>query len=697
MSNQSDKPVVVRSILRFGSLLVDCRRRVVVVGNKVRNLSAPYFNGLLLLIEKRPEVVSKAELEQALQVSADSLPKAIELIRKAIGDTAQTKKFIVSERGVGYRFIGQETAFESIEGRRPTGSQRETESPISFRGRRRYWVAVFACLCLVAAFLFRPRMPDPKLVGGTRVTYSTRSKVSPLLTDGRWLYFGEVDNGQYRIVRAAASGSQVTALPISVPNAELCDLSQDGMSLLVRSLTGSRDDEAPVYVYHLADGTSQQVGELTAFDVAWLPDGRRILYTRGGSIYRTDTTGRESEKIVTAPGKVYWIRSSPDGTRIRFTVLDPKAEATSIWEARANGGHPQRLFSDWPITKQPSCGSWTPDGKYFVFQVRQSNTFQIWAAREETNLLLKASRTPTQLTSGPVNYRAPVLGKDGIRLFARTEVLKSELVRVNEDSDDSTPFLPNVSVRTAGFSADGNWIAYGSLVDNNLWRCRVDGSECRALTSGLQQAAMPRWSPDGSRIAFMGRYPGQRWGIFTVGASGDHLQQLSSSNLGEGDPDWSPDASRLVFGNVLEPKERMAIKILNLQNHQVSEIRGSQGYFSPRWSPDGRFLVAVHGDSRAIGIFSFSTSQWKEIPAAGAGYPNWSRSGVYVYFFSNNSGIRAVSRVELKNWKVERVVDLQSVQQGPFIFGTWIGLAQDDTPLAVRNLTTEDIFAWDFK
>jgi Tol biopolymer transport system component len=99
-------------------------------------------------------------------------------------------------------------------------------------------------------------------------------------------------------------------------------------------------------------------------------------------------------------------------------------------------------------------------------------------------------------------------------MFARWEVPKSELMRFDNRSGEWVAILPRISMRTAAFSKDGMWLAYGSLTDNNLWRCRADGNECSQLTIGFQQVAMPRWSPDGRRIAFMARRFGEGFGVF---------------------------------------------------------------------------------------------------------------------------------------------------------------------------------------
>ena len=70
------------------------------------------------------------------------------------------------------------------------------------------------------------------------------------------------------------------------------------------------------------------------------------------------------------------------------------------------------------------------------------------------------------------------------------------------------------------FSRDGRWITYVSYPDRALWRSRSDGSERLQLTFPPDKTYLPRWSPDGRRIAYVADRPGKRPRIFVIGAEG---------------------------------------------------------------------------------------------------------------------------------------------------------------------------------
>ena len=139
-----------------------------------------------------------------------------------------------------------------------------------------------------------------------------------------------------------------------------------------------------------------------------------------------------------------------------------------------------------------------PDGRHYVFLSRRS----LWALPEERGFLDWSGSEPVQLTQPePIRFDRPTPSRDGRQLFARGTQQRAELVRRDPESGRLAPFLSGISAIGVAFSRDGEWVAYVSYPGWVLWRSRVDGSERLQLTSRPMSAVVPRWSPDGSRIA----------------------------------------------------------------------------------------------------------------------------------------------------------------------------------------------------
>jgi dipeptidyl aminopeptidase/acylaminoacyl peptidase len=88
-------------------------------------------------------------------------------------------------------------------------------------------------------------------------------------------------------------------------------------------------------------------------------------------------------------------------------------------------------------------------------------------------------------------------------------------------------------------SRDRAWMAYFESGGTKwgLWRSRVDGSEQLQLTPPRFFGLLPRWSPDGRQIAFMGRTSTQQpWKIYIVPAQGGEPQVVRDDQRSESDP-----------------------------------------------------------------------------------------------------------------------------------------------------------------
>jgi hypothetical protein len=79
------------------------------------------------------------------------------------------------------------------------------------------------------------------------------------------------------------------------------------------------------------------------------------------------------------------------------------------------------------------------------------------------------------------------------------------------------------------------------------------------------------------------------------------------------------------------------------------------------------------------------------------GYQNWSRDGKYLYFDSTVGGEAAFYRLRISDRKLERVGSLKDLGRRAGTIGPWTGLAPDDSPLALRDVGSQEIYGLDWE
>jgi len=334
-----------------------------------------------------------------------------------------------------------------------------------------------------------------------------------------------------------------------------------------------------------------------------------------------------------------------------------------------------------------------------VFQSTRQGRTDIWAIGERRGFFKRAAQAPIQLTHGPLNFSRPAPGRDGKKLFALGAEPRGELVRYDSKSKQFLPYLSGISAEGVSFSKDGQWVAYTAYPYGTLWRSKVDGGDRLQLTSVPMRAFLPRWSPDGKRIAFMGAASGKPWQVYVVSSDGGGLQQLTTGE-NHGDPNWSPDGNTLVFDRLpyLEARgpNSANIYLLDLRTHQVSTLAGSEGqFYSPLWSPDARYITAQTGDSQKQVIFDFGNKRWADLVDMPMAYASWSRDGKYLYFETFLGKEPNFFRIRVNDRKLEKLFSLKGIRQTLGTFGPWSGLAPDDSCLLLREIGSQEIYALD--
>jgi eukaryotic-like serine/threonine-protein kinase len=562
-------------------------------------------------------------------------------------------------------------------------------APVRMAGKPRGWLiaaggAIALGVAAVVVWLMLRPLPQPKVTGYVQITHDGMTKTLRA-TDGVRLYFDRFD--PYSIAQASISGGEIAPVAVSLPNPYVLDVSPDGATFLLQTVLTDAGAPSPLWTIPILGGTPHRLADASVH-ATWSPDGKSVAYsTATGEIWTVSGTGADPHRLATVGGAPDWLSWSPDGLKIRFR----SSQDNHLWEISAQGTDLRPLLPGWHSDDWQSGGRWTHDGKYFLFLSKNMSKSQIWALDERSNLLRRPSNEPVQLTSGPIFWGAPIVSRDGKIIYARGYTNRGELVRFDAHSGSFQPFLAGISADNVTFSHDGKSIAYITYPENILWKASADGSNPIQLTSAGQQIASPRWSPDGTQIVYAAvssdRGP---WISYIVPADGGKPHQMLPGGSGsQASPDWSPDGHEIVFAD--KDGDTQDIRIFDTTTGQVTPVPGSQGMSFPRWSPNGHEIAALGSGPDGLLIFNRTTGRWTTFPVKGAEYPAWSRDGRAIYFLRQNQDA-GVYRIHPSDGHIDRIGDLKGYRVTG-TFDSWMDLDPTDTPMLLRDLDTDDIYA----
>jgi DNA-binding winged helix-turn-helix (wHTH) protein/Tol biopolymer transport system component len=740
-----------RRVYEFGEFRLDATERLLLRKGEPLPLTPKVFDTLLKLVEDHGRLIEKDEFMERLWpglfVSEDTLAHNISLIRKVLDDGANGQQFIATVPKRGYRFVASVRAM--TDGRQGTletepadpaqvtaeGLIEVIEQKESFHKNSASSATVpasrgpmhevpphhrkansgfrFGTVGLIAAavsvgliagvitftFLSPPRVP--RVVAVTQITHSGR--VDPwrgMVSDGSRIYFLERAGDHWNLMQTSVRGGEPQIVNTPFRSTLLLDISPDRTEFLIASFT-ARGELMPLWIWPVQGGGPRRIGEVMAFDAAWFPGGRQIIYAHNDGVFVAERDGTGSRLIVATQGRASRFAWSPDGRKLRFGVSNENSGYTSaIWEADADGKHLHRLFPGWSDPPNEWYGTWSADGNYFFLDAWRDGLTNVWAAQEKPSWMRRRQGGPVRLTAGPEEFSRPM--PTGRRLFVIGSTGKAELVHFDPKSRQSTTLFANThGWGGARYSRDGQWAV---LTGENLRKIKADGSGEVSLTVPPLITDAPAWSPDGKQLAFGGRTHGDRlWKLYVTSSDGGTPREIVPSEGEQAHPTWSPDGKLLAFDQEEKSTSRTSamatIQILNMTTNQLSLLQGSQGKIEPSWSADGHFLAALSEDGHKLMLFDLHTQSWSQLAEGDfiGGPLTWSGDSKFLYFQDLLAPNQPVNRFRMDNRRIERVASFEVFLQGGIPRCGFQGLTPDGALLVALLRNLADIYSLDIE
>ncbi len=602
-------------------------------------------------------------------------------------------------------------AFELIPERTgPMGAVKSPKATMRFGGRTIDFVIIGALSMVVVLLVFKDTiLPPARLSDGDppsvrKYTQLTQSHVIfppypspfPLVADDSRLYFSDWSMGRLGMVQLSQAGGEIVRMddPFAETDAQVMHgLSPDRTSILLTNFMPlTAELEFKLWLLPVVGGAPRLLGEGT--DGAYSPDGSQLLYTDGyDDVYLANADMGDPRKLVTAPGKVHWTQFSPDGRLVRMMVYG-LAERPAIWEISVDGSVLHRLLPQWK-TIDHCCGSWTPDGKYYVFQATHDYRTQLWAIREADSAAGIGQSEPVQITTGALDFMRPTVVDDGKKIFAIGWQLRGEVVRFDSTDNEfvTLPGFESTSAEWLSYSPDGKQVAFVSYPEGELWRSEANGSNRVRLTDPPMKAAEPNWSPDGRFLAFSGKQPEAPWQGYWIASDGGAPRPVTPDDRPEGTPTWAHDSRYLAFHS--DGDER--IQLLEVATGTITELAGTEGLTWPKWSPDGRHLIAWCRDSLCLFDLE-SQSRHLLVEGMQIGNYSWSNDSQHVYLMDPFyfTVYRSVHRLDIRSGSIEKIAGVGSVRPAWGVWAMWVGVAPDGAPLLLRDLSIHHVYALDW-
>lgn len=634
-------------------------------GSKVKLQDQP-FQVLRMLLERPGEVVTREEIQKELW-TADTfvdfergLNRAINKLREALLDDAETPRFIETVPRRGYRFL----APVQTEARAGEGNVRSEVSivqdgmpppaAVAVKPGRRLlpWMLV-ATLGAVAgaasSWFWQPRRAavDRPFLQLDLEAGSDEFGQPAISRDGMRIVFVSKDGLATRRLdqtkTVPLAGTADALFPFFSPNGEWIGFFDKGKLQKIAVAGGA--------TFTLCDAPN-------AGGATWITnDSIVVSLDLSGRLFRVPAAGGEPQVFMNGKENSL-IHLRPEALPGERGVLFAATSASGHGSLMVlpNGGNPRKLVDN------ATDGRVLPSG-YLIYY--QGET--LFAAPFNLDrLALTGPAVPVVREVANTGSRPDFDVSASGTLVYRHGVIRNNLPYWLYSSGKAEPVISHAGrFLSPRLSPDGKRLAVAEIAENrqNIWIYDLSKGSRYPLTSDHEPELLPTWTPDGEFIAF-------RAGnslAWTQSDGSGRVNRLAGVSENAGPWSFSPDGKWLTFWPVqpdsdlwIVPVERAPGEMRLGRPQPLLEHSGSQG--APAISPDGRWLAYSSSETGLFEVFvtPFSPHQKairrKWLVSNGGGHsPIWSHSGHELFYETFGGEVHATTyKVRQDSFATER-------------------------------------------
>jgi Tol biopolymer transport system component len=516
-------------------------------------------------------------------------------------------------------------------------------------------------------------------------------------------------------------------------------LSPDGNHVAF-SWAGPDGDNVDIYVKQVGNEALLRLTDDPGFDTVpqWSPDGVSVSYfhadQRGHSIYSVPLIGGRAVELLTIQGVYAGHTWSPDGEHLAYSMSPQQGEPARVYIRNLESGYERQLTNpvesgrgDVGPTVSPNGQSiafiridqvglnelyllpreggvpkklthdaliiegfdWTPDSERLVYSAISGASFRLYS------IDLRSGRPNAIATRGEW-VLFPSMARESWRLVYQDVRFNKNIWRVTR-ADTSIVDQQQLLASTrwdceARYSPDGTRLAFISARSGELelWVAAADGSKPLQLTRfGGVSLGNPQWSPDGSRIAFHAR-PSGHADLFIIGADGGRSRRLTSGDSDHLLSSWSRDGERLYYASRVDG--RWEVFCLHPDQPEASVRVTWRGAIAAVETVDGAALLLTKPDRAGLWRQSLPRNAERSQPALVRSdlpelgdWGNWAVAvgGVVMTRSSEQQGVALV-------WLDLKTLELETVAYAPGIARPSLAISTDGRSILYARVDQRD-------